>query len=153
MAVDQFRECSCEAVGSRADWNSRPLVEHIDRARPRRRKAAPPLATSVLSTVCRSKVERLITLSTSAVRGLLLQRLGQLAVRCLQLVEQPRVLDRDDGLVGERLHQLDLLVGERPHFLAVDGDHADRHRPRAASARRARSRSPPIAGAIADAAL
>ena len=31
--------------------------------------------------------------------------------RCAaQLVEQPRVLDGDDGLGGEVLHQLDLLV-------------------------------------------
>ncbi len=47
-----------------------------------------------------------MTLSTSAV-----------AVCCCsdlaQLVEQPRVLDGDDGLRGEVLHQLDLLVGER----------------------------------------
>ncbi len=34
--------------------------------------------------------------------GLLLQRFAQ-------LVEQPRVLDGDDGLRGEVLHQLDLL--------------------------------------------
>ena len=54
-----------------------------------------------------------MTLSTSAV-----------AVCCCrskslsrQLVEQPRVLDRDDRLVGEVLDQLDLLVGERPHVL------------------------------------
>ena len=33
-----------------------------------------------------------------------------------QFVEQPRVLDGDDGLGGEVLHQLDLLVGERPHL-------------------------------------
>ena len=50
--------------------------------------------------------------------GLLLQRFAQ-------LVEQPRVLDGDDGLGGEVLHQLDLLVGEWPHLLAVDGDRAD----------------------------
>ena len=53
-----------------------------------------------------------MTLSTSAV-----------AVCCssdsLQLVEQPRVFDRDDSLVGEVLHQLDLLVAERPHVLAL----------------------------------
>ena len=53
-------------------------------------------STSVSSTVCRSKVERLMTLSTSAV-----------AVCCCsdfaQLVEQPRVLDGDDGLGGEVL--------------------------------------------------
>ena len=46
-------------------------------------------------------------------RRLLLQRLGQLAVALLQLLEQPRVLDGDDGLVGEGLQQRDLLVGER----------------------------------------
>ena len=45
--------------------------------------------------------------------GLLLQRFAQ-------LVEQPRVLDGDDGLVGEILNQLDLLVGERANLLAVD---------------------------------
>jgi hypothetical protein len=32
--------------------------------------------------------------------------------RLAQLVEQPRVLDRDDGLGGEIADQLDLLVGE-----------------------------------------
>ena len=59
-----------------------------------------------------------MTLSTSAV-----------AVCCCsdfaQLVEQPRVLDGDDGLRGEVLHQLDLLVGERANLLAVDDDGAD----------------------------
>ena len=72
-------------------------------------------STSVSSTACRSKVERLITLSTSAV-----------AVCCCsdssQLVEQARVLDGDDGLGGEVGHQLDLLVGERPHLLTIDAD-------------------------------
>ena len=48
-------------------------------------------------------------------RGLLLQRFAQ-------LVEQPRVLDGDDGLSGEVLDQLDLLVGERPDLLAVDSE-------------------------------
>ena len=47
-------------------------------------------------------------------RGLLLQGLGEVVVARLQLREQPHVLDRDDGLVGEGLQQLDLLVGERP---------------------------------------
>ena len=37
-----------------------------------------------------------------------------------QLVEQPRVLDSDDGLSGEVLHQLNLLVGEGADFLAED---------------------------------
>ena len=75
-------------------------------------------STSVSSTVCRSKVERLMTLSTSAV-----------AVCCCsdfaQLVEQTRVLDGDHGLSGEIRDQLDLLVAERADLLAVDGDDAD----------------------------
>ena len=50
--------------------------------------------------------------------GLLLQRFAQ-------LVEQAGVLDGDDGLGGEVRDQLDLLVGERAHLLAVDGDGAD----------------------------
>ena len=58
-------------------------------------------------------------------RGLLLQRLGQIVGALAQLVEQPRVLDGDDGLGGEVRDQLDLLVGERPNFLAVDDDRAD----------------------------
>src|SRR5215510_15787692 len=51
-------------------------------------------------------------------RSLLLQRFAQ-------LVEQARILDRDHRLRREVLSQLDLLVGERPDFLAVDGNGAD----------------------------
>ncbi len=43
---------------------------------------------------------------------LLLQRLGQVAITCLQFVEQPCVLDRDDRLVGEGLEHRDLPLGE-----------------------------------------
>src|SRR5262245_64792369 len=45
--------------------------------------------------------------------GLLLQRFAQ-------LVEQPRILDRDHGLSGEVYQQLDLLVGEWPDLRAID---------------------------------
>ena len=72
-------------------------------------------------------------------RRLLLQRLGDLGVARLQLLEQPHVLDRDHGLVGEGLQQLDLLVGERAHFRSANSDGADgstlaqhRHRERRA---------------------
>ena len=44
----------------------------------------------------------------------------------LRLVEQAHVLDRDRRLVGERLHQRDLLVGERPRLHAPQRDRADR---------------------------
>ena len=58
-------------------------------------------------------------------RGLLLQGLGQVGVLGLQLREQSRVLDGDDGLVGEGGHEVDLLVGERAGFGPVDEEHAD----------------------------
>src|SRR6516164_5175205 len=49
---------------------------------------------------------------------LLLQRLPQ-------FIEQPRVLDGDDGLRGEVLHQCDLFIGERPHLLSIHINRAD----------------------------
>src|SRR5262245_8448964 len=36
-----------------------------------------------------------------------------------------RVLDSDDRLIGEILHQLDLLLGERADFLTIDDDCAN----------------------------
>ena len=41
-----------------------------------------------------------------------------------QFVEQPRVLDGDDGLRGEVRDQRDLLVGERLNFLPEYNDGA-----------------------------
>ena len=52
-------------------------------------------------------------------RGLLLQRF-------LRFVEQPRVLDRDHGLVGEGLREGDLLVVEVAGGLAQDRQRAER---------------------------
>jgi hypothetical protein len=51
-------------------------------------------------------------------RRLLFQRLPQ-------FIEQPRVLDGDDGLGGKIPHQCDLLVGKRLHLLPIDVDSAD----------------------------
>jgi hypothetical protein len=45
--------------------------------------------------------------------------------RLLGLVEQARVLDRDHGLVGEGLQQLDLLGGKRLRRLTQDADRSD----------------------------
>ena len=47
-------------------------------------------------------------------------------VALLQLLEQPGVLDGDDGLVRERLQQRDLLLGERADLEAVQHQHTDR---------------------------
>ena len=103
------------------------------KASPSYRNSVPNLASQMRvafssmawNTGSSSPGELLMTFSTSDGRGLLLQRLGQIVGALAQLVEQPRVLDGDDGLRGEVLHQLDLLVGERPHLLAIDGDGAD----------------------------
>jgi hypothetical protein len=59
-------------------------------------------------------------------RRLLVERRRQLAVARLQLGEQPRVLDRNDGLVGEGLQQGDLVVGERPWLRPSHRDGSDR---------------------------
>src|SRR5262245_37077473 len=58
-------------------------------------------------------------------RCLLLQRLAEVVGTPTQLVEQPRVLDGDDRLLGEIADQLDMLIGERTNLLAVDADLAD----------------------------
>src|SRR5512139_114645 len=42
-----------------------------------------------------------------------------------QFLQKPRILDGDDGLRREVFYQLDLFVGERADFLAIDGDGTD----------------------------
>src|SRR5262249_38144481 len=42
-----------------------------------------------------------------------------------QLIQQPRVLDCDDGLGSEVLNQLDLLIGERAYLLAENVEGTD----------------------------
>ena len=58
-------------------------------------------------------------------RGLPLERIAQIVGALAHLLEQPRVLDRDLGLVGEARDQLDLSFAERTHLLAEKGDGAD----------------------------
>jgi hypothetical protein len=41
-------------------------------------------------------------------------------------VEQPHVLDGNDGLVGEGLQQLDLVIRERPHLKPTNANRTDR---------------------------
>ena len=52
-------------------------------------------------------------------RRLLLQRFAQITGALAQLDQQPHVFDGDDGLVGEVLHQRNLLVGKWTNFLAA----------------------------------
>src|SRR3974377_1900719 len=53
---------------------------------------------------------------------LLLQRFGEVVSALAQLVEQPGVLDRDDGLSGENLYQFNLLVQEWAYPLAIQNN-------------------------------
>ncbi len=69
-------------------------------------------------------------------RGLPLQRL-------LGLVEQPHVLDRDHGLVGEGLEQVDLALWRLAGLRPVDADDAHRH---AVLQHRRADHAPPAAG-------
>ena len=54
-----------------------------------------------------------------AERAQLLNGAAKFVGALAQFVQQPSVLDCNDGLVGEILNQLDLLVGEGANFLAV----------------------------------
>ena len=55
---------------------------------------------------------------------LVLARHLQLAVLVLDLVEQAHILDRDDRLVGEGLHEFDLPRREGPRFRLAQDDRA-----------------------------
>ena len=57
--------------------------------------------------------------------GLLLERFGQITVPRLQLLEQAHVLDGDDCLIGERRHEIDLLLGEGTDFAPPHDQSAD----------------------------
>src|SRR4029450_3772645 len=57
--------------------------------------------------------------------GLLRQRLRELAVAYPQLFDQTHVLDRDHGLVGESLEELDLPFRESAGLGPGGGDGAD----------------------------
>jgi hypothetical protein len=58
-------------------------------------------------------------------RGLVFKRLLQSALARLLRLEQARILDGDDGLVGKGLEQINLAVCEGAQFLTVDSYHAD----------------------------
>src|SRR5580698_2310640 len=56
---------------------------------------------------------------------LVLARHFELAALFLGFVEQPRVLDGDDGLIGKALDQSDLLVGKGPDLRPINADGTD----------------------------
>ena len=58
-------------------------------------------------------------------RGLVFERLFEIARAGLQFTEQPRVLHRDDRLVGKGAHQFDLPLGERLDPLPPESNRAE----------------------------
>ena len=82
-------------------------------------------ANMVWNTGSSSPGDELITRSTSEVAVCCSKIFAEIGGALAQFVEQPRILDGDDGLGGKVLHQRNLLVGERPHHLAIDDNGAD----------------------------
>ena len=56
----------------------------------------------------------------------MLQSLAQLGVAFLQFLEQPHVLDGDDGLGRKGFQQSDLFIGEWVDFDSTNENHTDR---------------------------
>ena len=90
----------------------------------------PKLASQIRAALCkivwntgsRSPGELEITRSTSDVAVCCSSNFGEVGGALAQFVEQPRVLDGDDGLGGEILYQFDLLVSKGTNFLAVQAE-------------------------------
>jgi len=59
-------------------------------------------------------------------RGLIFQRFFEVARARVQLIEQPDILDRDNGLVGKRLEEIDLCLRKRCDPTTRYGDRPDR---------------------------
>ena len=125
---------------SAAKWTSSPSNRRQHASSASHSRAA--LSTMASKTGWRSVGELEMTAQDLRGRRLLLQRLGQLAIARLQLLEQPHVLDRDHRLVGEGLQQLDLLVGERAGLSSANVDGRRSAVPPAASAPSARFVAP-----------
>ena len=79
-----------------------------------------------LNTGASSPGELAITCKTSLV-AVCFQRLAEIVGALAQFIEQPRILNGDNGLGSETGQQFDLLVIGRPDFLAIDGNRTDKH--------------------------
>ena len=121
-----------------------PSFDQIHRRRILRRKARVAFSSICLEHRLQIAGRRADDLKHIGGRGLLLQRLREIARLRLHLVEQPDILDGDHGLVGEGLQQVDLLVGERLHGRGASSAITPIARLRAAAARRACVRKPPL---------
>ena len=117
------------ASGTPSAPSRRPARRRCRRRRPTGGRRA---TTIVVSTSWRSSDEETAWLTSPSACSS-----SRASCRALlQLLEQAGVLDGDDGLVGERLQQRDLLLGERPTSQRCIDQHADRLCRSRAAARR-----------------
>ena len=114
LAATNLGECLRHAARMRDRTETLAVMKVHRRADRRRRTGACAFSSIASNTGARSPGEELMTRNTSAVAVCCSKRLARLG-------DEPRVLHRDDRLRGEVLQQRDLLVGERPDLLAVDG--------------------------------
>ena len=77
------------------------------------------------NTAARLPGDKLMTCNTSVVAVWRSSDFSEIIGALTQFVEQPRILDGDDGLSGEVPDQFDLLVGEGTDFLAGQGKGPD----------------------------
>ncbi len=122
--------CRGQAEGAPRLAGDRPVVSTTGYPSPSTRRMFPSLAPHscaalfaiASSTGCRSVGELLITRRISLVAVCCSRAIGEGLVALLQLLEQPRVLDRDYGLIGEGLEQRDLLSENVAGSAATDAD-------------------------------
>ena len=137
------RPASDAVAAGRRDWVRREILSRIAhrtwlaanvKRRPRSRKIECMFGLAETRRRLDDGVEHRLQLAGRAAddvehvagRGLVLERLRQLARARLHLLEQPRVLDGDHGLVGEGLKQGDLSLSEELSLGAAKIDRADR---------------------------
>src|SRR6266516_367163 len=110
-----------------ANAGGTPSIAAASTASPLKRNRTPKLASQV--RVAFASMAWNTGLQVARRTGDYVQHLrgrGLLQQRFAQLVEQARILDRDDGLTGEVCDQLDLLLGEWPDVGAIDCNAANR---------------------------
>ena len=135
-----------EIFAERRDCCRRRRRRGSERRRRRERRSMPLYGAAEFDGGGNQRIEHRLQIERRAAddlqhvggRGLLLQRLREIARARLHLVEQPHVLDRDHGLVGEGLDEFDLPSRERPGARrATERRRRSTSRLRAAAARRA----------------
>ena len=112
-----YATCGDYACASPSKRYRRPVAPPRRAGRHFGRWRRTPAATSV--------GDRLITRRISPVAVCCSSASVKVAVARLELLEQPHVLDGDDGLIGEGLEERDLGLREGPRRVAIDDDRAD----------------------------